>query len=95
MEKYLKDIAPSFFSNVRETLLGKYIKRNPKTPVKDQIRFWMYFADATCTGFSGFKSYGSYHGEGSPVMEQIAITSQYDIKLRKKIVRELAGMGKE
>ena len=28
-----------FFSNVRETLLGKYIKRNPKTPVKDQIRF--------------------------------------------------------
>jgi hypothetical protein len=37
-------------------------------------------------------NYGNYHGGGSPIMEQIAITSQYDIKERKRLVQELAGI---
>jgi len=35
---------------------------------------------------------GGYHGGGSPIMEQIAITTQYDIASRKKLVRYIAGM---
>jgi len=35
---------------------------------------------------------GNYHGGGSPIMEQIAITTQYDIESRKKLVRYIAGM---
>jgi 4-hydroxyphenylacetate 3-monooxygenase/4-hydroxybutyryl-CoA dehydratase/vinylacetyl-CoA-Delta-isomerase len=34
----------------------------------------------------------SIHGGGSPIMEKIAITSQYDIKARKRMVRHLAGI---
>ena len=34
----------------------------------------------------------NYHGGGSPVMEQIAITTQYDIESRKKLVKYIAGM---
>jgi hypothetical protein len=34
---------------------------------------------------------GNYHGGGSPIMEQIAITTQYDIESRKKLV-SIAGM---
>ena len=34
----------------------------------------------------------NYHGGGSPIMEQIAITTQYDIESRKKLVKYLAGM---
>jgi hypothetical protein len=35
---------------------------------------------------------GNYHGGGSPIMEQIAITTQYDIESRKTLVKSLAGM---
>jgi hypothetical protein len=39
--------------------------------------------------------YGALHGGGSPVMEKIAITSQYDIDARRDMVRKIAGMTKE
>jgi aromatic ring hydroxylase len=50
-----------------------------------------------CSATGGIKSIGGFHGGGSPVMEQIAITTQYDIEKRKDMVRKLAGMspGKE
>jgi len=32
------------------------------------------------------------NGGGSPVMEQIAITTQYDIEARKKMVKAIAGI---
>jgi len=73
-------------------LLDKYLNRNPNVPVEDQIKFWMTFSDFTCSGTSGVINYGNYHGGGSPIMEQIAITSQYDIKLRKSLVKSLAGI---
>lgn len=40
----------------------------------------------------GINNVGNYHGGGSPVMEQIAITTQYDIEARKKLVKFIAGM---
>jgi len=73
-------------------LFEKYLKRNSKMPVDDQIKFWLYFGDMTVSSLAGTLNYASYHGGGSPIMEQIAITSQYDIKQRKHIVRKLAGM---
>lgn len=72
--------------------LEKYLMRNPKIPIEDQIRFWMTFIDFTCTSSAGSLNYGAYHGGGSPIMEQIAITSQYDIKLREHLVNYLAGI---
>jgi aromatic ring hydroxylase len=52
----------------------------------------MTFSDFTCSGTSGVINYGNYHGGGSPIMKQIAITSQYDINLRKSLVKSLAGI---
>ncbi len=75
-------------------LLDKYLKRNPNMPVEEQIKFWMFFADYTCSSLAGAMDYGSYHGGGSPIMEQIAITSQYDIKSREHLVNYLAGVEK-
>ena len=75
-----------------QPLLEKYLNRNPGVPVADQIKFWMFFADYTCTGMSGTMNYGNYHGGGSPIMEEIAITSQYDIKSREHLVNYLAGI---
>jgi hypothetical protein len=33
-----------------------------------------------------------YHDGGSPIMEQIAITTQYDIQEKKELVKRIAGI---
>lgn len=76
-------------------VMEKYLKRNQDMSVEDQIKFWMYLSDMAVSDLAGGMNYASYHGGGSPIMEQIAITSQYDIKERKKYVRKLAGMTEE
>jgi len=48
--------------------------------------------DSLCSTASGAARLGAYHGGGSPIMEQIAITTQYDIESRKKLVKYIAGM---
>jgi len=73
-------------------LLKKYTERNPDVPVEDQAQFWRYLGDIMCSANGGIMNIGNYHGGGSPIMEQIAITTQYDIESRKKLVRYLAGM---
>ncbi|MEW6554747.1 MAG: 4-hydroxyphenylacetate 3-hydroxylase N-terminal domain-containing protein [Actinomycetota bacterium] len=73
-------------------LLLKYTKRNPHVPAEDQAQFWRYLGDLMCSATGGIVNIGNYHGGGSPIMEQIAITTQYDIESRKKLVRYLAGM---
>ena len=73
-------------------LLLKYTKRNPNVSAEDQAQFWRYLGDMLCSATGGISNVGSYHGGGSPIMEQIAITSQYDIESRKKLVRYIAGM---
>lgn len=90
---------PATFPTERDLLnpelkpfLEKYINRNPKIPVEDQWRFWLMFVDATTSHSAGSGNYGNYHGGGSPIMEQIAITSQYDIKKRRDTVYKMAGM---
>lgn len=73
-------------------LLLKYTARNKDVPVEDQAQFWRYLGDVLCSASGGIHNIGSYHGGGSPIMEQIAITSQYDIEARKRLVRHIAGM---
>jgi len=48
--------------------------------------------EVLCSGVSGIMNMGNYHGGGSPVMESIAITSQYDIESRKKMAKRIAGI---
>jgi aromatic ring hydroxylase len=73
-------------------LLRKYTRRNPKVDVEDQAQFWRYLGDVLCSAAGGLHNIGAYHGGGSPIMEQIAITTQYDIESRKKLVKYIAGM---
>lgn len=73
-------------------LLLKYTKRNPNMSAEDQAQFWRYMGDKLCSAYAGQSTFGAYHGGGSPIMEQIAITTQYDIESRKKLVKYIAGM---
>lgn len=81
-----------FKSPETKALLEKYVRRNPDIPIEEQIKFWLNFCDFALSGSSGSSIYGAYHGGGSPIMEQIAITTQYDIESKKEIVRRIAGM---
>jgi aromatic ring hydroxylase len=81
-----------FLNPETKDLLLKYTKRNKEMPVKDQAQLWRFLGDGLCSATGGIAKIGSYHGGGSPIMEQIAITTQYDIESRKKLVRYIAGM---
>jgi len=73
-------------------LLYKYITRNRKIAPVNAAQFWRYMGDVLCSGAGGVANMGNFHGGGSPVMERIAITSQYDIEARKQMVKKLAGI---
>jgi len=73
-------------------LLLKYTKRSPNISAEDQAQFWRYLGDKLCSATGGVRNIGAYHGGGSPIMEQIAITTQYAIESRKKLVKYIAGM---
>jgi aromatic ring hydroxylase len=72
--------------------LYKYIMRNPKISPENAAQFWRYVGDIYCSATGGVHLFGSYHGGGSPVMENIAITTQYDIDSRKEMVKKIAGI---
>jgi aromatic ring hydroxylase len=75
-----------------QDLLFKYITRNPEIHPENATKFWMYVGDMLCSASGGIAMVGNYHGGGSPVMESIAITSQYDIQGRKEMVKGIAGI---
>lgn len=84
-----------FVNPETKDLLLKYTQRNPDMPVEDQAQFWRFLGDIMCSANGGIVNVGNYHGGGSPIMEQIAITTQYDIEARKDLVRYLAGMSQK
>ena len=66
--------------------------RNPNIAPENAAQLWRFVGDMLCSATGGISQVGGYHGGGSPVMEQIAITSQYDLEFRKKIVKNIAGI---
>jgi aromatic ring hydroxylase len=81
-----------FMNPETKDLLYKYITRNPDIHPEDAAQLWRYVGDILCSASGGIHLIGSYHGGGSPIMEAIAITTQYDIESRKKMVKRLAGI---
>ena len=81
-----------FLNPETKDLLNKYVMRNPEISAEKQAQFWRYMGDILCSASGGIANVGNYHGGGSPIMEQIAITTQYDIEERKNLVKYLAGI---
>lgn len=76
-------------------LARKYTTRSSKMSPENQAQLWRHIGDMTCSSKSGITAFGSLHGGGSPRMETIAITTQYDIEACKEMVRKVAGMTKD
>jgi len=81
-----------FVNPETKDLLYKYIMRNPDVSAENAAQLWRYVGDVLCSAAAGVYSVGSYHGGGSPIMENIAITGQYDIESRKAMVKRIAGI---
>jgi aromatic ring hydroxylase len=81
-----------FYNETVGPLLNKYIMRNPKISAENQHRLFRHISDTLCSSYGGAAAVGGLHGGGSPIMEKIAITAQYDIEARKKMVKRLAGI---
>ncbi len=81
-----------FLNPETKDLLNKYIMRNPDVSPENAAQLWRYVGDVLCSATSGVRSIGAYHGGGSPIMENIAITGQYDIERRKAMVKRIAGI---
>jgi len=75
--------------------LYKYITRNPNIAPENAAQLWRFVGDNLVSATTGVGLIGGYHGGGSPVMEEIAITSQYDIEARKTMVKKIAGIDDE
>lgn len=73
-------------------LLKKYTMRNPDIKIDNAIKLWMYVGDVLCSATGGVMQVAGYHGGGSPVMEQIAITTQYNIQEKKDLVKKISGI---
>ena len=73
-------------------LSRKYITRSQSMSPENQAQLWRHVGDIAVSGKGGCSMFGALHGGGSPRMEKIGITSQYDIEACKKIVRKVAGM---
>jgi aromatic ring hydroxylase len=76
-------------------LAKKYTTRSGNMSPENQAQLWRHIGDLACSAKGGIACFGALHGGGSPRMETIAITSQYDIETRKEIVRKVAGMTKD
>ncbi len=76
---------------IRE-LIEKYSRRNPQVSPHEQNLLWRHIGDILCSAYGGVMAVAAVHGGGSPIMEKIAITSQYDIAERKEMVKRLAGI---
>lgn len=76
-------------------LLNKYIMRKSDVPAENIHRCYRAISDAICSSLAGVMQIAGVHGGGSPVMEEIAILKQYDVKYRKEVAKYLAGIRKD
>lgn len=81
-----------WYNDDTKDLLHKYIMRNPDISSEDQHRLFRFISDYSCSGIAGVYQYAGVHGGGSPIMEKIGVRATYDLELRKKIVKDLAGI---
>ena len=62
---------------------------------EDIRRCYMAIEDEICSVHGCIAAIASVHGGGSPMMEEIAILKQYDLKYRKELAKYYAGIRKD
>jgi aromatic ring hydroxylase len=84
-----------FYDKSIGPLIQKYIKRKEDVPSEDVYKLYRTLSDMLCSSIGGVSAVAGLHGGGSPQMEDVAILKGYDLELRKKIAKYLAGICEE
>jgi aromatic ring hydroxylase len=84
-----------FYDEAIGPFIQKYIKRKEDVPSEDIYKLYRVLSDVLCSSIGGVSAVAGIHGGGSPAMEDVAILKQYDLDLRKKIAKYLAGIAEE
>ena len=82
----------SFFAPETAELCNKYIMRNPAYTAEECHRVMRMMENKLTDAFESAQAVAGVHGGGSPLMEEIAIMSRYDLEELKKIAKYLAGL---
>lgn len=72
--------------------MAKYIMRKQGISAENQHRCFRMISDLLCSAHAGVVQVAGIHGGGSPIMERIAITGQYDLESKKQLAKYLAGI---
>ncbi|MFC1987006.1 4-hydroxyphenylacetate 3-hydroxylase family protein [Chloroflexota bacterium] len=84
-----------FESEDTRKYLDKYITRNPKLSPEESRLIWGLVQNIVASPMSLWHQIAGVHGSGSPIMESIALNTEYDYESKKNIAKYLAGINKE
>lgn len=75
--------------------LTRFIVRNPDINAEEALKIWKFVENVGASPMTAWYLIAGVHGGGSPVMETIALNSEYDYDERKRLARYLAGIDAE
>jgi 4-hydroxyphenylacetate 3-monooxygenase/4-hydroxybutyryl-CoA dehydratase/vinylacetyl-CoA-Delta-isomerase len=83
-----------FLNEKTAPFLEKYMSRKKGVSTEDIHRCFRSISDLTCSSWGGVWQVAGVHGGGSPIMENIAILSNYNIDQKAEIAKYLSGIKK-
>lgn len=84
-----------FYAPENKEKLEKFILRNPNLPADVSLKIWKHVENISASSMTAWYEIAGVHGGGSPVMETIALSLEYDFETRKDLARYLAGIKDE
>jgi len=75
--------------------LEKVIVRNPTISPDESLKIWQLVENVGASPMTAWYEIAGVHGGGSPIMETIALSAQFDFDSRKRLARYLAGIDQE
>ena len=84
-----------FLSPETREYLEKFIVRNPALNAQDSIKLWKFVENVGASPMTAWYEIAGVHGGGSPIMETIALSIEYDFETRKNLAKYLAGINED
>jgi aromatic ring hydroxylase len=75
--------------------LKKFIIRNDKLSPDESIKIWKFVEDLGASSMAAWYKIAGVHGGGSPIMETISLSMDYDFEDKRNLARFLAGIDPE
>ena len=84
-----------FHADETRKYLERFIVRNPKLSPETSLKIWKLVENIGASPMSSWYAIAGVHGGGSPIMETIALSADYDFDEKKRVAKYLAGIEDE